>query len=73
MYRALPRPQVDWLRRVIFKTPLTTAELSSMYAMAEPEQSAFLQRASHVFTWEQINTIFNQVMVTRGSSHSALA
>jgi hypothetical protein len=73
MYRALPRPQVDWLRRVVFKTPLTTAELSSMYAMAEPEQSAFLQRASHVFTWEQINAIFNQVMVTRGSPQSALA
>jgi hypothetical protein len=73
MYRALPRAQVDWLKRVVFHTPVTTAELSSMYAMAEPEQSVFLQRASRVFTWEHINAIFNQVMVTRGASQSALA
>ncbi len=73
MYRALPRPQVDWLRRVVFQTPVTTNELSRMYALAEPQQSMFLQRASRVFTWEQIDAIFNQVMATRGSTQSAFA
>jgi hypothetical protein len=57
LHDALPADQAAWLRRVVFGTPSTPAELAREVALGEPLQSRFLAAAARLFTWPQIDAL----------------
>lgn len=65
VHNNLPARQIEWLKNVVFHTPVSQSELMRLYALNEPQQTQFVTRASRMFTWEQIDTILQQV--TAGS------
>lgn len=69
----LPQKQIVWLKTSVFHTPATAGELSKMYALNEPQQTQFILNASRKFTWEQINDVWQQVMVRNRRAAGQLA
>ncbi len=74
VYRQLPSAQITWLKRVMFNFPTDPNEILRQYAIGEPQQTEFIRRIMRVFTWQQVNDVFNQIMlISPGSGNSAIA
>jgi hypothetical protein len=62
LHRALPRPQVDWLKSEVFHTQQAMEEISKQAAVGEPQLSDFLKRARMLFTPQQMRAALNDVL-----------
>jgi hypothetical protein len=69
----LPEDQIIWLKRVVFHIPTTPGELLRRYALNEPQQTQFIVRAARMFTWQQIESVFQQVMAANRVGGGVLA
>ena len=74
VHQQLPSAQVTWLKRVMFNFPTDPNEILRLYAIGEPQQTEFIRRIMQVFTWQQVDAVFNQIMLSSpGSGTSAVA
>jgi hypothetical protein len=67
VHQNLPIAQTNWLKRVVFKFPTDPNEILRRYAMGEPQQTEFIRRIMRVFTWQQVDIAFREVMSRRSS------
>jgi hypothetical protein len=61
------------LREVIFKTPKNKNQWATQLATALPIPPAFIEKVSHLYTWEQINPIVQQFFGQSASSQGKSA
>lgn len=62
VHQHLPQAQTDWLKRVVFNFPSDPDVILRRYALGEPQQTEFIRRITRVFTWQQVDAAFQQVM-----------
>jgi len=68
LHDALPADQVEWFKRVVFHTPATAAEWATELAARDiAGEPRLLARLMRVFTWEQIDQVFNDQPLPGGA------
>ncbi len=67
VHQHLPTVQTNWLKRVMFNFPTDPNVILSRYAMGEPQQTAFIRIIMRVFTWQQVDAAFRDIMSRRPS------
>jgi len=64
LHDALPQDQVAWLKRVVFRTPQTSAGWAAQLAVRDVPPG-LLRRLSKVFTWEQAEPIIDEILASQ--------
>src|SRR5262249_16147365 len=67
LHNVLPQPQIEWLKRVVFRTPATREEWARQLAVRNVPPDLFL-RLLRVFTWDQAEPILNEITSRQSSS-----
>lgn len=62
LHRALPHPQIEWLKTEVFHTQEALEEISRQAAVGEPQLSEFLEHARMLFTPQQLKAALNEVL-----------
>ena len=62
VHQHLSTAQTNWLKRVIFNFPTNPNDILRLYSIGEPQQTEFIRRIMRVFTWQQVDIVFREVM-----------
>jgi len=67
LHNVLPPAQVQWLKRIVFRTPATQAEWARQLAVRNVPPNLFI-RLLRVFTWEQAQPILDEIMAQQSAA-----
>jgi hypothetical protein len=62
LHSALPQAQIDWLKQVVFHTPVTSGDWARQIAVGGDIPPGLLRRLLRVFTWEQAQPIIDEIL-----------
>lgn len=54
----ISKDQADWLKDVVFKIPVDSKQLLTIFTVPKTKEQTFLNQAATKFTWEQIDKVF---------------
>jgi hypothetical protein len=62
LHSVLPQPQVEWLKRVVFRTPATPDQWARQLAVGGNVPPQLFARLLRVFTWDQAQPIVDEII-----------
>jgi hypothetical protein len=72
LHTVLPQPQIEWLKRVVFRIPATADQWARQIAVRGNVPNQLFARLLRVFTWEQAQPIVDEI-ISRQSAGSVRA
>jgi hypothetical protein len=62
LHSILPQPQIEWLKRVVFRTPATADQWARQLAVGGNVPPQLFARLLRVFTWDQAQPILDEII-----------